>query len=264
MTDHLEDLSKCNDIVNAISNSCKRLVKCHDGSILIVNQDAGCDVNHDAERCAESMQGSIEDQTLPRVFTEKFKSDLLSAVYKKCVPSTLTSDRAREALCKSVLPGLTVLRRTIRQRLAELNNDTLTTKNIDCFFDTHLCTNPMCIKDAFKDKNDPNPLPRLNVSHPEWFYFPEDLGYLTKAVAYMKMFLKDPCSRRCALCDIYFKITEGDEEIDLFGLPEQFRLNDSICSLYGKYTLQGPLVKLIIKASGGTDFIVYWGDEIFH
>lgn len=258
----MQAVSKLNDVVNGLANHCKRLVECADGSIVITNQEAGTDLNTDAERCLESMQESVEDQTLPRVFTEKFKSDLLAPVYKKCLPPLSTDKRARDALCCAVLPGLASLRRTLRQQLAEMNDDTVSTDDLKTFFDNHLCDNPLCVKDAFKA--DPKPLPRLNVSHPEWFYFPRAPEYTARAAAYIKLFLKDPCSRRCALCDTFFKITEGQDPVDLYGLPEQFKINDSICSLYGRYTLDQPLAGLKIKTSGGSDFVVTWADKIYY
>lgn len=271
MEQHLEDLSRCNDIINAISNNCKRLVRCEDGSVVLTNQETGKDLNFDADACRASMTGMKENPSLPGVFTQKFKSDMMADIYKRCMPGgQIRADeerkRAREALCKASLPGLTALRRTLRRMLAEINDDTLTSEDLTTFFERHLCDNPMCVKDAFKDKADCNALPRLNVSHPDWFYFPTDEGYLGKATAYIKLFLKDPCSKRCALCDLFFRITEEDDPVDLYGLPEQFRLNDNICSLYGRYTInqkQHPLAKLTIKTSGGIDFVVTWGHDIY-
>ena len=267
--EHLEDLSRCNDIVNAISNNCKRLVRCVDGSVVLTNQESGRDLNFDADACRASMEGMEEDPSLPRVFTEKFKTDMLAGIYQRCMPNGRADERekrARGALCKASLPGLTALRRTLRRMLAETNDDTLTSEDLVEFFEGHLCGNPMCVKDAFKADKTPDLLPRLNVSHPDWFYFPLDYGYLAKATAYIKLFLKDPCSKRCALCDTFFRITEEDDPVNLYGLPEQFTLNDNICSLYGRYTLnqkRHPLAKLTIKASGGIDFVATWGDEIY-
>lgn len=261
----MEDLSRCNDIVNAISNNCKRLVRCVDGSVVLTNQEIGNDLNADADACRQILQEFKEDPTMPRVFTNKFKADLLAGVYKKCIPFEDREKRTREALAKASLPGLTALRRTLTRMLAEVNDDTLTSEDLSIFFDKHLCDNPMCVKDEFKEETE-DFLPRINVFHPEWFYFPTERGYLSKAVAYIKIFLKDPCSRRCALCNLFFDITEGDEPVDLFGLPEQYTLNDNICSLYGKFTVSknpSPLSKLIIKRSGGIDFIATWGDKIF-
>lgn len=267
---HLADLSRCNDIVNAISNNCKRLVRCEDGSVVLTNQECGTDLNFDADECRTSMEGMTEDPTLPRVLTEKFKRDILDRVYRECLPQQANEQekRAREALCKASLPGLTALRRTLRLMLAEMKDDTLTSDDLVNFFEGHLCSNPMCIKDAFRDTSESDciPLPRLNVSHPEWFYFPVSIGYLAKATAYIKLFLKDPCSKRCALCDTFFRVTEEDTPVNLYGLPEQFTLNINICSLYGRYTFDHkshPLAKLTIKTSGGTDFVVTWGNEIY-
>lgn len=236
----LDDLSRCNDLTNAINNSCKRLVEARDKSIFILNQEGGINresLNRTATECAEYItpDEGAEETLLPWVFRDKFISELMSDVFKRAIPAynrseTPTKEIEMTALGRSVLPGLATIRATIRQMLAETNNDSLSSVNLTTFFDDHLCGNVLCIKDAFGTD-----LPRLNVSHPRWFYFPDDKNYLSNVIVYLRSFIKEPVSHRCSLCDMFFSITQEETPIDLFGLPEQFRINNTICAIYGKF-----------------------------
>lgn len=120
----MQDLSRCNDIVNAVSNKCNRLVECADGSIILTTHEPK-DVNYDAQMCQQAVSAdSMEDQTVPRVFTENFKKDLMSGVFDKCVPWVANAkQRAEVAMCRAVLPGLMTVRTRLRQMAAEAKND---------------------------------------------------------------------------------------------------------------------------------------------
>lgn len=113
----LRDLSRCNDIVNAVSNKCTRLVECADGSIVLTTHEPK-DVNYDAQICQKAVSAdNMEDQSLPRVFTEKFKGDLMGCVFDKCIPWVAKeNERAVVAMCRAVLPRLTTVRSKLRQR----------------------------------------------------------------------------------------------------------------------------------------------------
>jgi hypothetical protein len=260
MDETMRDLSRCNDIVNAVSNSCKRLVRCADGCVVVATHEP-TDMNSDVTKCLHATReiSPTEDETVPRVFTENFKKDLMTGVFDKCIPWVAkANERSETAMCRAVLPGLSTIRYRLRQMAAENNDDTLTSGDISSFFDDHKCTNELCVRDAFGTS-----LPPLNVSHPEWFYFPDDRGYLDKASCYIKHFLAAPCSSRCYLCDTFFRLTEEQDSVDLYGLPEQFRLNDIICSLYGRYEVKGELCGMKIT-SGGTYFVTTWKNRVYY
>ncbi|KAK3761557.1 hypothetical protein RRG08_010281 [Elysia crispata] len=278
----LLDLMKCNDVVNAINNSSKRLVRCADDSLAILNQDGGDnadDLNHDLDMCRESFRTSARsDSTLPKAFTNDFRKELMEGVYAACLSTSARDaeyrDMSKKAFCKSLLPGLKSVRDALRQRLAENNVTNLSGEMLATFFEKHVCDNEMCASKAFcgGDETIPNP----NVSHPDWFYFPEKnpSKYHVDAVTYITAFLADPVSNRCSACDLYFKVTEGDDPVDLFALPENFAVNTHICSLVGMYKLNpevnyltGLLIKTVPSSpsmNAADQFVVYSGDEVYY
>lgn len=268
--DGLENISRCNDIVNAISNNCKQLVRAADGSVFLLNQEGGTnreDINRDAEDCEAVMSRDVEDNTLPWVFTDKFRKDMLMSIYGMAIPGLATNrtskEDANEAFARSLLPGLVSLKTRIRQLLAESNNDSLSSSALAAFFDDHLCENVMCVRHAVGDD-----IPPLNVSHPDWVYFPDSSKqYLSDMVGYIKLFLNNPVSKRCSLCDTYFKLTDSDSKIDLFGLPEQFKIDKTICSLYSRHRpvdMGNICTSLKIKRVVGEDFMVELGGKIYY
>lgn len=266
MDRYMQDLSRCNDIVNAVSNNCKRLAKCVDGSVVLTTHESK-DMNSDVNVCRKILEEEAvhgEDQTVPRALNGNFEKDLLAGVFDKCGPWAVKSnERAEIAMCRAVLPGLNTIRKKLWQMARENCDDTLNSEEISIFFDHYVCTNELCLRGAFRG-NDIDTLPCLNVSHPEWFYFPDDSGYFNNAVSYIKLFLASPCSKRCFLCDTFFRLTEQQDAVDLYGLPEQFRLNDIICSMYGRYEVNGRLCKLKISPSGKTDFIATWDNKVYY
>lgn len=277
MTPVERDMSKCNDLMNAINNSCKRLTRCEDGSIFPLNQEGGVsseEINSDVYDCMSYFDDQVEDPTVPWVFTEKFKKDIVDKVYTDAIPSLKTNaDDALVAFCRSLIPGLPTVRRTLRQMLAEMNVDALQEGQISAFFDVQ-CTNPMCAAKAFvSPTEDPDTFPPPNVAHPRWIYDSTSCeDYLTKMVLYIKEFVAKPISKRCSACNLFFRLTEGEEPVDLFGLPEKFIVNDSICSLYGMYSINaGPdfFYDLQIARvptdtpSLNDDYVVYLGDRTF-
>lgn len=262
----MDNLSRCNDIVNALSNNCKRLVKCADDSVVLATYETK-NINSDILKCHDVVKSDSEE-TLPWVLTDNFRKDLIRGVMDKCGSRAVAAasvPASETAMCRSVLPGLVTIRSRLRQKAAENNDDTITTEDFKAFFEDHLCNNELCVRDAFAGDK---PLPPLNVSHPEWFYLPEDdlHGYLDRAIAYVINFLASPASERCYLCDIFFKITEEQDAIDLYGLPEQFRINDTICSLYGRYSIpDGKLSGLKIRSSGKDGgFVSTWKNKTFY
>ena len=271
------DLAVCNDAVNAISNSCKRLVRCGDGSLLPLNQEGGVtreDINNDALDCMRYFDQQTENPDLPWVFGEKFRKDIMDKVYRECIPALKGSAHPDDALvsfCRSLLPGLKTLRRTLRQKLAETNNDSLTVETFNAFFDFQ-CTNVMCAAKAFvSNDEDVENFPPPNVAHPWWVYNPDAPGYLRNIVVYIRSFVKNPLSKRCTACNLYFRLTEGDEPVDLFGLPEQFIVNDSICSLYGMYKIgvesdyfYDLQIARVPSEDNKEDYVVYQGDRTFY
>ena len=234
----MTNLSKCNDIVNAFGNSCKRLVKCEDDTIILLNQEGGVtrkQLNSDLEDCKTKLSAIREDPMLPWVFTSKFREDIMGQMYRECLPTVSSKDKDLdiELFCKSLLPGLTTLRRTLRQMLAETSNDSLSSEEISKFFG-FTCTHPMCASKVFRETAD---IPPPNVSHPMWLYNTNTPDYIQRTVMYIRDFNKRQVSKRCTACDLYFRLTEGEDAVDLFGLPEQFVVNDSICSLYGMFKI---------------------------
>ena len=110
-----------------------------DGSIFVLSQEGGVTLetlNQVATDCAEYVtpdEGG-EEVLLPWVFREKFKTEMMSKVYASAIPacsSAKSTDDQQEmdALGLSILPGLVTLRTTLRQRLAETNNDSLSSVN---------------------------------------------------------------------------------------------------------------------------------------
>lgn len=253
----MEDLSRCNDIVNAVSNGCKRLVRCADGSVILTTHEP-VSVDKDILDCEEAMD--VEGRPPPRVFTERFKKDLLDSVLDKCMPGGAPeAGRADAALCRATLPGLVTVRTKLRQKAMEMGSDTLTAADLSSFFG-RVCTNELCVRDTFGVD-----LPPLNVSHPPWFYFPEDeKDYAPRAMAYVKSFLAYPCSSRCVLCDTFFALTEEDEPVDLYGLPEQFKLRNSICCLYGRYEIDAGQLDQLKIVSHGSHFVANWKGRVHY
>ena len=143
MDTNMQDISKLNDVVNAISNNCKVLVKCSDDkTVVLLNQEGGInteDLSRDAVDAATFtfQNNNKENSQLPRVFTNTFRKDLLDDIYKQSIPllRKFSDKRAKddEAYARSMLPGLRTIRRRLRQLLAESNNHSLTESQLTEF-----------------------------------------------------------------------------------------------------------------------------------
>ena len=244
----LAALSRANDVVNSINNTCKTFVKAQDGNIFILNQEGGLEervINQDVIECNKALENSKSGDDLPiYIFTEKFKDDMLNTVYKSVIPSYDEINKFNLKIGMGCIPGLICIKSIINSLLGEYNlSNQITTNELDTFFNKHKCDNPLCAsKDFFTMIKADSETPMLNVSHPEWIYnLPkqnEECEYVQKFIQYLKFFLNEPVSKKCVLCDIFFTLTESEDAVNLFGLPEEFIINETICNLYGKFSLK--------------------------
>ncbi|GFR77351.1 hypothetical protein ElyMa_003965800 [Elysia marginata] len=253
----LQDLSRVNDLVSAIDNTTHKLVRCHDGTLLPLMYDGGSnpeDLNRDISDCKKVYDGlACEDTPPPAVFTKKFREDMIGEFYDAAVSQAVTgtplSSENRydndfiDAFCRSLVPGLPSLKHTITGLFHDKRLDGLREDDINTFF-SYRCTDSMCASKALWDGvkvNDDftvdDPIPPPNVKHPNWFYYPEMNGnYATDVFVYIRDFLNEPSSHKCSACDVDCCLMDDDRPVDLFGLPETFHLNMTICVLYGLYT----------------------------
>lgn len=261
-------MSRCNDIVNAICNSCKHLVRASDGSLLLLNKEGGDtpeELNADSVGCAEVVNGEMVE-TLPRIFTNKFREDMMTSLYTAAVPAHHLQQKPADphaAFARSIIPGLKRLRCTLSQMMAQEQLDDVLPAEISAFFDDHLCTSPLCLRQKFGKG-----IPLLNVSHPPWFYLPKDTpDYLYKCAGYIQSFLKTPVSSRCGLCDIYSSVCDSVTPINLFGLPEQFSVNSTICSLYSRHEVvsaEGLPTLRFNKVADTNEYVVQFHGTIYY
>ena len=237
MMDEFDDaalLCSANDVVNALGNTCKRIVAGAGGEMMPLNLENGVthkELNDDIDDCRERMD---EVEKLPYAFTARFRKDMLDDIYKSTV-QPIQQHPPCETFARSLLPGLLTLRSKLERMIAEARLIQPTPQALDSFFDDHKCMSPLCLRSLYK-------LPvQLPVSHPAWFYYPpeyESMEYLVKAVKYITAFLKKPFSNQCALCDLYFTLAAEDRgpAMNLAGLPEEFRFNRNICLMYGGWS----------------------------
>ena len=283
MDTELEALYRVNDVVNAISNTCKTFVRAEDGSVFILNQEGGLEeriINKDIIECNYALENCRSGDDVPiYAFTEKFKDDLMNSVYNAVLPNHKSKmDRYHKKIALGSMPGLKCIKDKICRLLGEYKLiDKLSNTDIETFFEKHTCDNPMCVSKEFFSLDEPDiEFPKLNVSHPDWFYYlpdskEEDEAYLKNLIPYMKLFLKEPVSRRCVLCDIYFSLTEGEDAVTILGLPEEFIINDTICNLYGRFSVDLNTCCLgslkILRTKNDLDqecFVVHLDDKIYH
>ena len=243
MNSDLAALSRANDVVNAISNTCKTLVKAHDGNIFLLNQEGGLQeriINHDTVECGLELEKCKSGDDLPiYAFSEKFKDDMLNTVYKSVIPNyyeQVNDDCGNLKMALGCIPGLVTIKNRVCALLGEYNlSNQVSSSDLDNFFIKHKCDNPLCAsKDFFYMIKPGSEPPMLNVSHPDWLYNTphtkdEDHEYVHKFIQYIKLFLSEPVSKKCVLCDIFFTLTESENSVNLFGLPEEFIMNETIC-----------------------------------
>lgn len=246
----LADLSRASDATNAIGNTCKSIVRAVSGELFPLNAENG--------RSKDILNGSVnhcrthldEAESLPYMFTSKFKRDILGQVYDQLVPPVVDGEDIHEkytmdGFIKSLLPGQIELRRKLADGIARLGLVAPSGETLDDFFDSHVCTSDLCIRLFYKVNV------MLPVSHPPWFYYSgDDIKFIPRAAEYIISFMKQPKSRQCGLCDLYFAMVDENASpmvVNLAGFAEPFKLNETIYSLYCR--------DVIPEATGKLEFI---------
>lgn len=256
----IDDLTRVNELVSAIDNTTHKLAVCPDGTLLSIMHDGGSTpdaLNRDINNCREIYEAEAnadESDKPPSVFTARFRKDMMESFYqaasRQAIGGTPLTNKTKadenfiDVFCRSLVPGLPSLRRHLLRLVADRRIASLSQDEIDTFL-SYRCSERMCASKGLWDGvhvNDDlsvdDPIPPPNVKHPHWLYYPEDNQpqYCADAVVYIKEFLHDQSSHQCSACDVDYCILDDRAPIDLFGLPETFRLNQTICAFYGLHT----------------------------